>query len=49
MAKSEQPQFTGFSAGVLAALEVPGVNERWAAVQERLHPQLLALSEALHA
>ncbi|HEX9373631.1 MAG TPA: AAA family ATPase, partial [Roseiflexaceae bacterium] len=39
--------FPGFTPDMLAALEVPGVAERWAAVQERLHPALVALSEAL--
>jgi MoxR-like ATPase len=42
-------QFSGFTPEVLGALEVPGVAERWAAVQERLHPALVALSEALRA
>jgi hypothetical protein len=41
-------QFTGFTAVTLEALLVPGVAERWAAVQERLHPALHALAEALH-
>jgi MoxR-like ATPase len=41
--------FTGFTPDVLGALLIPGVAERWTAVQERLHPQLVALSEALHA
>jgi hypothetical protein len=40
-------QFTGFSADALTSLHVPGVAARWAAVQERLHPQLLALAEYL--
>ncbi|MDZ4722086.1 MAG: GTPase [Roseiflexaceae bacterium] len=40
-------QFTGFSADALASLHVPGVAARWAAVQERLHPQLVALAEYL--
>jgi MoxR-like ATPase len=39
--------FAGFTPEALATLLVPGVAERWAAVQERLHPQLVALSEAL--
>jgi AAA domain (dynein-related subfamily) len=42
------PQFTGFTHDVLGALLVPGVAERWAAVQDRLHPQLVAISEVLH-
>lgn len=37
----------GFTADVLASLTVAGVAERWAAVQERLHPVLLALAEEL--
>src|SRR3954451_13175300 len=32
--------FEGFIDDVLASLAVPGVGERWAAVQERLHPVL---------
>jgi len=40
-------QFTGFTPEALAALTVTGVNERWSAVQERLHPTLVALAEAL--
>ncbi|KPV50144.1 GTPase, partial [Kouleothrix aurantiaca] len=43
------PEFPGFRPDVLAALDVPGVNERWAAVQEQLHPALLALAEQLRA
>ncbi len=42
-------QFSGFTPEVLAALTVAGVNERWSAVQERLHPTLVALAEALRA
>lgn len=42
-------QFTGFTPEVLGALLVPGVAERWAAVQQHLHPQLVALAELLHA
>src|SRR5689334_3497931 len=42
-------QLGGFSEDALAALLVPGVNERWAAVQERLHPLLLALAEDLRS
>src|SRR5262245_43991793 len=44
-----QPQFPGFTPDILAALDVPGVAERWAAVQERLHPALLTLTELLRA
>jgi hypothetical protein len=33
----------------LAALGVPGIAERWAAVQERLHPRLVALAEQVSA
>ncbi len=39
--------FTGFTSDALASLLVPGVAERWAAVQELLHPQLVAVSEML--
>ena len=39
--------FPGFTPELLAALNVPGVHERWAAVQQHLHPALLALAEAL--
>lgn len=41
--------FPGFTSEILGALLEPGVAERWAAVQERLHPALLALTEALQA
>ncbi|HEU5099868.1 MAG TPA: AAA family ATPase [Roseiflexaceae bacterium] len=44
-----QLQFEGFTPELLGTLLVPGVNERWAAVQARLHPALLALAEALQA
>lgn len=40
-------QFSGFSPEILNSLLVPGVSERWAAVQAQLHPQLVALSEQL--
>jgi MoxR-like ATPase len=43
------PQFGGFTPDTLGALLVAGVAERWGAVQERLHPALVALSEALRA
>ncbi|PDW04036.1 McrB family protein [Candidatus Viridilinea mediisalina] len=33
-----------FSTDALAALSVPGVTERWQAVQAQLHPQLAALA-----
>ncbi len=33
-----------FPSEALAALSVPGIAERWAAVQEHLHPQLAALA-----
>ncbi len=39
--------FPGFTPEILSALLEAGVAERWAAVQERLHPALLALAEAL--
>lgn len=41
--------FPGFTPEVLGALLVPGIGERWAAVQARLHPALAALAEALRA
>jgi MoxR-like ATPase len=44
---TQTPAFTGFTPDVLASLLVPGVTERWAAVQELLHPQLVAVAEAL--
>ncbi|HEX8158819.1 MAG TPA: AAA family ATPase, partial [Solirubrobacteraceae bacterium] len=46
---SETPisSFPGFTPDALEALLVPGVAERWTAVQERLHPLLAALAEAL--
>src|SRR5690242_8071521 len=47
MPAEARSQFGGFTPEVLGALEVPGVAERWAAVQERLHPALVVLSEAL--
>jgi MoxR-like ATPase len=43
------PQFTGFTRDMLDSLLTPGVAERWSAVQEQLHPALVALSEALRA
>src|SRR5262245_48993034 len=39
--------FPGFTPDALEALLVPGIAERWSAVQERLHPPLAALAEAL--
>jgi hypothetical protein len=39
--------FPGFGPAILGAFDVPGVNERWAAIQERLHPALVALAEEL--
>jgi hypothetical protein len=38
-----------FPAESLAAFAVPGIGERWAAVQERLHPRLAALAEQVGA
>ncbi|HEX9373377.1 MAG TPA: hypothetical protein VF897_20355, partial [Roseiflexaceae bacterium] len=49
MSSIAPPQFEGFTAGALEALVVPGIAERWAAVQEQLHPPLVALAEALRA
>lgn len=40
-------EFIGFTPHILSAFDTPGVAERWAAVQERLHPQLAVLAEAL--
>lgn len=40
-------RFPGFSQSALRALHVEGIGERWAAVQERLHPLLAALAEQL--
>lgn len=39
--------FGGFAPDDLATLGVPGVAERWAAVQARLHPSLAALAERI--
>ncbi len=47
MVLAPQSQFSGFTSDVLGALLVPGIAERWAAVQAQLHPQLVALAEAL--
>jgi MoxR-like ATPase len=47
MSSEPHTTFAGFTPDVLAALLVPGVVERWAAVQDRLHPQLVAVAEAL--
>jgi hypothetical protein len=41
------PSFPGLTPEILGALDVPGVAERWAAVQQRLHPALAALAEQL--
>jgi MoxR-like ATPase len=49
MPAESQPDFQGFTPELLESLRVAGVNERWAAVQDRLHPVLLALAEALQA
>ena len=49
MSSLPMSQFPGFTPDALAALEVPGVAERWTAVQERLHPPLAALAEALRS
>jgi hypothetical protein len=38
-----------FPEDSLAALAVPGISERWAAVQERLHPRLAELAEQVSA
>jgi len=41
--------FAGFEREALETLLVDGIGERWAAVQERLHPPLAALAERLEA
>jgi energy-coupling factor transporter ATP-binding protein EcfA2 len=41
--------FNGFQPDALRSLLVDGIAERWQAVQERLHPVLLALAEQLDA
>jgi hypothetical protein len=38
-----------FSPESLASLLTPGVGERWAAVQEQLHPAMAELAEAVRA
>ena len=40
---------TGLTSAALAALQVPGISERWAAVQQHLHPALAALAEQFAA
>jgi MoxR-like ATPase len=49
MSTELQPQFHGFTPELLESLRVAGTPERWAAVQQRLHPALLALAERLQA
>ncbi len=44
---SDIAPFMGFTPDVLDALSVPGVSERWAAVQACLHPALAALAEQI--
>ena len=44
-----QPAFGAALREAVAALDVPGIAERWAAVQEQLHPLLAALAEQLAA
>ncbi len=39
--------FQGFSASALATLTLPGIGERWAAVQQHLHPVLQELAAQL--
>jgi hypothetical protein len=39
--------FQGFNAAALEALTLPGIGERWVAVQEHLHPVLQDLAEQL--
>ncbi|MBC8075079.1 MAG: hypothetical protein H7Y32_03305, partial [Chloroflexales bacterium] len=38
-----------FTPEALSALLTPGIGERWAAVQERLHPLLAELAERVGA
>ncbi len=49
MTTEQQPHFQGFTPKLLESLQVAGIHERWAAVQDQLHPALLALAEALQA
>lgn len=49
MTERRTTRFEGFSREVLESLRTPGVAERWSAVQQRLHPVLAALAEALRA
>ncbi len=49
MPTEPQPHFQGFTPELLESLRVAGVHERWAAVQQGLHPALLTLAEALQA
>src|SRR3990170_3125445 len=39
--------FEGFTPEALQSLTVAGISERWAAVQQHLHPMLQALAERL--
>lgn len=39
--------FPGLTPDILAALSIPGVAERWTAVQQRLHPTLAALADVI--
>ncbi|MFO7168248.1 MAG: GTPase [Chloroflexota bacterium] len=41
--------FPGLTPEILGAFDVPGVAERWAAVQQQLHPALAALAEQLRS
>lgn len=47
MSSPPDQEFSGFTPATLASLEVPGIAERWAAVQATLHPVLAALADAL--
>src|SRR6266536_3074773 len=49
MPTEQQPHFQGFTPELLESLQIAGTHERWAAVQQHLHPALLALAEALQA
>jgi MoxR-like ATPase len=44
-AQASGPSFPGLTPDILATLNTPGVAERWAAVQQRLHPALAALAD----
>jgi hypothetical protein len=47
MSSNTVNQFQGFSAEALASFAVAGISERWAAVQQQLHPILVSIAEQL--